>query len=136
MNPDRLAAAARALVGTRFRPRGRDPSTGLDCVGVLAAAFSACGVVDRLPRDYPLRHRRAPETGALAAGLGLVACTRPPAAGDVLMLRVDPLQFHFAIATGPATIVHAHAALQRVVEGPLPAGWPLAGQWRAAIERT
>ena len=36
-----LAAAAESLVGTRFRLHGRDPDTGLDCVGLLAASLAA-----------------------------------------------------------------------------------------------
>ena len=45
----RIARRARSLVGVRFRPQGRDPMLGLDCVGAAAAAAEepAC----RLPRD-------------------------------------------------------------------------------------
>ncbi len=38
MNAD-LAAAALNLIGTPFRLHGRDPATGLDCVGLVAEAM-------------------------------------------------------------------------------------------------
>ena len=33
MSAQALAEAAAALVGSRFRLHGRDPATGLDCIG-------------------------------------------------------------------------------------------------------
>ena len=41
----RAFAAAQAMVGARFRVQGRDAAGGLDCVGLVAAAYatgSAC----------------------------------------------------------------------------------------------
>ena len=55
-----LAAAAESLVGTRFRLHGRDPDTGLDCVGLLAASLAAIGRAAPLPNGYRLRARSLP----------------------------------------------------------------------------
>lgn len=133
MTPAQLADAARALVGTPFRLHGRDPHKGLDCVGVLAAAL---GRTDALPNGYCLRSRTRPATDAFAAELGLIPAEEPVMPGDVVLLRPAICQWHLAIATGAGMIVHAHAGLRKVVHGPLPADWPIAGHWRFAASRT
>lgn len=130
MTGPELALAARALVGTPFRLHGRDPGTGLDCVGVLEAASRACGLTARLPGRYALRSRRRPQTAAIAMRLGLEETGRPIEPGDVIMLRPGPCQHHFGIATAPGCFIHAHAGLRRVVEGPIPCAWPRIGHWR------
>lgn len=127
MRGDDLARAARALVGAPFRPHGRDPATGLDCLGVLVAA---CGAGMAVPGRPPLRSRRPPPAAEIAFALGLQPADMPIRAGDVVLTRPGPFQHHIAIATAPDRFVHAHAGLRRVVEGPLPGDWPLAGHWR------
>ena len=57
MTGAKLARAAMALVGCRFRLHGRDPASGLDCVGVLHAALASCGRSVSLPDTYTLRLR-------------------------------------------------------------------------------
>jgi cell wall-associated NlpC family hydrolase len=125
-----LARAARALVGTPFRLHGRDPQAGLDCVGVLEAAIRACGCDVRLPNLYALRSCRQPDLAPFASELGLLPIERPDRPGDVLLLQPGPFQHHLAIITAPSIIVHAHAGLRRVVEGPIPAYWPVIACWR------
>ena len=131
MTGEELAGAALALVGTPFRLHGRDPSRGLDCIGVLEAAASSCGVPVRLPNGYALRSRRLPELAAIAGSLSLGAASGAIRAGDVLLLRPGPCQHHLAIAVGERRIVHAHAGLRKVVASVLPETWPIARRWRA-----
>ena len=130
MSGEALAAAAEALVGAPFRLHGRDPASGLDCIGVLAAALAATGRRAALPNGYALRARFLPELGAIAAACGLAETTGPVRPGDVVFLRMGPCQFHLAIAGQRGRFVHAHAGVKRVIlsDGPLP--WPVAGQWR------
>lgn len=125
-----LAIAASALVGTPFLLHGRDPRIGLDCIGVLEAAFRACGQKVTLPNGYSLRSRRLPALADLPAKLGLQEIPAPAMAGDVIIVRPSPCQHHLAIATAPGRFVHAHAGLRRVVEGPLLEDWPVIRQWR------
>jgi cell wall-associated NlpC family hydrolase len=124
-----VAAAALALVGTPFRLHGRDPRSGLDCVGVLEVAL---GTQIPLPNGYALRSRTLPDVPAIMAALGLTDANGNTQPGDVLMLRCSPCQFHFAIAAATGRIVHAHAGLRKVVLGPLPDAWPVIGRWRLA----
>ncbi len=125
-----LARAAQAFEGTPFRLHGRDPQTGLDCLGLLAAALASLGRSCPLPNGYHLRNRDAtallPEPTALGFELG----RGPGEPGDVLLLQPGPAQFHLAIALEAGRFVHAHAGIGRVVisAGTLP--WPVFERWR------
>ena len=122
-----IVAAVRACVGTRFRAQGRVPGLGLDCVGVVLVAAAAAGVeaVDlpayRLGGDYP----------DVAEILATSGCMRidPALPGDVLVFAPIGYQRHFGIVT-PEGLVHAHAGLDRVVEGPIDTEWTIVGRWR------
>lgn len=118
---ERIVAAARGAVGARFRPQGRDPTLGLDCVGVVGVALG--GVA--LPGDYRLRCGRIPEA-AVPPGMTNCDGRRP---GDVLLCRVSPAQLHLIVRTDTG-FVHADAAARRVVERPGEVPWPIAAAWR------
>lgn len=130
-----LAAAALALVGTRFRLNGRDPGSGLDCLGVVAASLAAVGRPAPLPRQFSLRCRGEPDVEALVAPTGLVPACGAVAAGDVLLVRCSPVQLHLLVATAPDRYVHAHAGLRRVVLGPRDPAWAVARHWRLPDNR-
>jgi lipoprotein Spr len=121
---ERIVARARALIGVRFRPQGRSAATGLDCIGLAAAALG----VPAVPRDYPPHGGGITRlNGALAAaGLREVSEAR---AGDLLVAAPATARLHLAIATGTG-LVHADAGLRRVAERPGPPPWPVLGIWR------
>jgi cell wall-associated NlpC family hydrolase len=129
MSGDALARAAAALAGTRFRLHGRDPATGLDCIGLLAAALTAIGRPAPLPNGYALRSRALPGLDAVAAACGFTGAGAPLRPGDVLLARVGPCQHHLLIAAG-AGFVHAHAGIGRVIASAGPPGWPIVHHWR------
>ncbi|MFN3945196.1 MAG: peptidoglycan endopeptidase [Allosphingosinicella sp.] len=121
-------AAARELVGARFRPQGRVPAHGLDCIGV---AMIAAGVAeDSVRRDYPLHAFEPEELHAGLARAGLVRVdpdrTRP---GDVVVARPGAERLHLAVLVDGG-FVHADAGLRRVVEVPGALPWPLLSAWR------
>ncbi len=125
-----LAAAATVLVGSRFRLHGRDPATGLDCIGLLAAALAGCGRPVILPTGYPLRLRSLSGWLPDPCACGFAAAEPPFKPGDVVMLEPGPAQFHLAIAAPVLGWVHAHAGLRRIVhDAALPAG-PILHHWR------
>lgn len=116
---------ARSLVGARFRLHGRAPESGLDCVGLVAAALGRSDA----PSGYALRGGSAEGFVAMLDAAGLEAVERAEA-GDVLLIEAGARQFHLGVWTG-AGLVHADAGLRRVVETP---GWPrwrVVGIWRA-----
>ena len=119
------------MVGVRFRAQGRDAATGLDCVGLVWAAYAGAGCALPAPRAYPLRgwSRARIEAGLASAGFG--PASGKPDIGDVALIDVGGGQFHLALI-GPASFIHAHAGLRRVVETPLD-GIEGSAQWRLAL---
>lgn len=117
------AEAARAAIGARFRLHGRDPASGLDCVGLAALAFGA-----DVPGGYGMRSGDVTRVRATIAGLGLIEASEARA-GDLLLLAAGPGQLHLAIDSGSG-IIHADAMLRRVVERPGAPPWPVIGRWR------
>lgn len=125
--------AARALTGTRFRLQGRSAATGLDCVGLVVAAYHAAGARLLAMDDYALRGF------ALEAALGRIDASglrrtaagsgETWAAGDVALYILPAGQLHLAVL-GPGRIVHADALLRRVVEAPLHRLPPPTARWR------
>lgn len=133
MTGEDLARAALALAGAPFRLHGRDPATGLDCIGLFAAAMAQAGRPVDLPNGYALRARSLPDLCSFARSAGFVAVADgAPQPGDVCMVRPGPVQFHLVITATPTAFVHAHAGLGRVVVTPLDPAWPLVSQWRLA----
>lgn len=121
------------MAGAPFRPQGRDPATGLDCVGLVWAAYADAGRMLRPPAGYPLRgwRRERIEASLGAAGFGEVDDRRD---GDVLLIALAAGQFHLGVL-GPASFVHAHAGLRRVVETPFDGAIIAATRWRLCPPR-
>ena len=123
-----VAARARALVGTRFRPQGRSAEHGLDCVGLVAAAADI--PVEMIPSGYRLRSQLS-ET-ALSTHFGervRTIDTGEAGEGDVLLVRAGMGQDHFLVLV-EGGFVHADAGLGRVVERPGAVPWPMLAAWR------
>jgi murein DD-endopeptidase / murein LD-carboxypeptidase len=117
---------ALALVGAPFRLHGRDPATGLDCVGVAALVFG----VREVPRGYSVRSADESGVAALIDAAGLTRVRREPAAGDLVLLKSGPTQCHLVVMT-VAGFVHADAGIGRVVETPGSLPWPVIAIWEA-----
>lgn len=128
---ERLGEAALGLVGVPFRMHGRDPATGLDCVGVAVAALARIGRPVTLPADYRMRGGRLHRFDRWAASCGFVAAPAQglAATGDVLLCAAGPQQFHVMIDCG-AVLVHAHLGLRRVIAVPPPVTWLVLRRWR------
>ena len=129
MHPRRseIVAAARSCVGTRFRVQGRVPGVGLDCLGVVIIAGLGAGV--RLPdaADYLLRGAGVLRLDARIAE-AMLRVDRA-GAGDVMLFEPGPEMRHLGVWTG-VSVIHAHAGLRRVVEGPVDPAWTLIGIYR------
>ena len=128
--PLRLARAAETLEGTPFRLHGRDPATGLDCIGLLGAAMARAGQPICLPSGYPWRLRDLSRWLPSPQSCGFSVARSAVRPGDCVILQPGPAQFHLAIALRDDRWIHAHAGLRRVViSAELPAG-PIAAHWR------
>ena len=119
---DAVVRRARRLVGVPFRPQGRDPATGLDCVGVAINAFE----IDHraIRRDYRPRgfHEREIQRTLERCFERVHPGARKP--GDLILCAVRSDRPHFAIHCGES-FIHADARLRRVVETPGPPEWPV-----------
>lgn len=126
---DRLEAAARSLVGVRFRPQGRTRE-GCDCLGLVLQVAQTAGLrID--VASLPLRGLGVAEGMSL---LHEVGC-RPvdaAAAGDVLLGAPATLQLHLAVQV-QGGIVEADAGLRRVVLRPQRADERWHSIWRLPI---
>jgi hypothetical protein len=74
-----------------------------------------------------------PDANTVFEACGAVRVDRA-APGDILAIAPGPGQRHFGIAT-PLGLIHAHAGLERVVEGPLDPNWSIIAVWRLAGAR-
>jgi len=129
----RAFVRARRLVGARFRPQGYDPATGLDCVGLVWAAYAAAGRRLIRPSDYPLRGWSRARIADALARAGFVAVDGPRQSGDVALVALAAGQFHLVLM-GRDRCVHAHAGLRRVVEASLDAFADEASLWRLGCD--
>lgn len=134
---DDVLAAARKLIGTRFRWQGREATTGVDCVGLVAQALVGAGHRQALHAavcDYRMRGGSIAgwEARLRAAGLERAGDVR---AGDVVLVQAGTAQFHLMIATGEGH-VHAHAGLRQVVDMPGVSPWPEVSRWRCPDHST
>lgn len=125
-----LATAAESLVGTPFRLHGRDPATGIDCVGLVSEALRRCGREPVVPAGYRLRTVDVVPLLRFAAANSLVAATGETEPGDVLLVHFHGLQPHLLLAVARGGLVHAHAGLGKVVRQPGPCPEPVLGRWR------
>lgn len=125
-----LAEAAAQLIGAPFRLYGRDPETGLDCVGLVHAALRLCGHPGLRPFPYAL-HNRSVDAGVAALdAAGLIRCAEPAQPGAILLTHPGPAQAHLLIVGAGPAFIHAHAGLRRVVATPGPLLWPVVRSWR------
>ena len=114
---------ARGAIGARFRLHGRCAEFGLDCVGLAGLAYGIA-----VPRGYALRGGSVAQVIAAAEAAGLVRVD-DARVGDLLLLNAGAGQLHLAIASETG-VIHADAALRRVVERPGAAPWPELARWR------
>lgn len=125
-----LALAGEELIGSPFRLYGRNPETGLDCVGLVTASLSKIGRIAQAPKGYALRNVGVGQWLSLVAANGFEPCIDETRRGDLIMTRPGPGQFHLLIATGPRHVIHAHAGLGRVVRQPLDIPALVEARWR------
>lgn len=124
---DDVVARARALIGVKFRPQGRSPEAGLDCIGVVAMVFGLAAVRS----DYRLRFSARQELNGefTACGFRPIEVTKADV-GDVLVVEAGHRQLHVVVLTRDGYL-HADAGLRRVVEVPGAVAWPVVAAWRA-----
>lgn len=122
-----LAAAAASLLGVRFRLHGRNPATGLDCVGLVAEAMRRSGAEPVVPEGYRLRTVTVDSLLPFAKANRFDTADTPDNA-DVLLVMVSPVQPHLLLRVSGG-FIHAHAGIGRVTFLPGNPAWPVAAAW-------
>lgn len=115
-----IVTAARACLGTPFHHQGRQPSRGLDCLGLVAIAYRSAGFLFSDRQDYP----RLPKANELVDGL-LAAGLRPcdhMSEGDVLLFRIGNRLTHVGLVTDHG-VIHSFQPSGGVVEHRLSMAW-------------
>jgi len=126
----KLASAASRVVGVRFQLHGRNPKTGLDCIGLIAWSLKEIGENPSVPEGYSLRNSDLSLWKDCAELSGFKRETGPIEAGDLLLTKPGPGQHHLMVAANEREAIHAHAGLRRVVRQPLTSATKILAQWR------
>lgn len=126
-----IIQAARELLGVRFLHQGRDPNTGLDCVGFLVALGRRIGYPDiKDVTDY----RRVPSAEVIRQTLRH-NCDEIPVDevgdGDIYLMRlggIKPRHVSVRVPGENPSIIHASNAGVRIEEMTnFPLSWFVAG---------
>lgn len=112
---EQLVEAAKSFLGVPFRLHGRDPQTGLDCVGLVDVSLRAIGIRPILPRGYRLRNLNFARWLSCAERSGLLPTSGHPWPGDIVLSAPSAGQCHLMIASEHMEFIHAHAGLRKVV---------------------
>jgi murein DD-endopeptidase / murein LD-carboxypeptidase len=110
-----FVAAARACVGVRFRLQGRDPASGLDCIGLVIWSARQCGLALPDAQDYVLTDNPMRLDVALRAAPILPVDPASLVAGDLVRLLSNGQPLHLAIC-GEGTLIHSDMRCRKVVE--------------------
>ena len=114
LSPDMIVAEARTWIGTRYQHQASLKGVGCDCLGLVRGVWRVCiGDEPERPPAYAPDWAEAGgrETLAEAALRHLQPVALDTfAAGDVLLFRYREgmIAKHVAIASGSATMIHAH----------------------------
>lgn len=123
----RLDLAARKYVGTTFLHQGRDPSVGVDCVGLASVLLKECGLHELASHDLTT-YARNPNGGELERRMQ--AAFGPPvkdlAPGCLVTIQFYGPTRHVAIVgeyNGRLTLIHAYGRPPRVIEHSIDDKW-------------
>lgn len=113
---EKIVAAARSMIGTKFQHQARVPGVGVDCIGLLVCTAQLIGTT---PHDFTT-YAEEPNPDVLLKhlSLGMKQVRSPDAAGTALLFWVDKIDKkpqHFGIRT-PYGFVHAHRTAGQVAE--------------------
>lgn len=135
---ERIVAAARGWLGTRFHHQGRLKKTnmhagGVDCLGLLVGVATELDLCDRhgikLAALDKVDYSHQPDTQRLRQALSTALYkveTGVMQAGDVALMQIDGRAQHLAIISelaGARSMIHAYAPARAVVEHGLNQDW-------------
>lgn len=122
----RLDHAARRYLGTPFLHQGRDPTRGIDCIGLLVAAAKDCGLHGLAAHDFT-GYARNPAAQVLESRLSAALSS----ADDLQPGYIVSVDFfgktrHVGIIgehCGRLTIIHTYNRPSKVIEHGIDEKW-------------
>jgi len=114
-----LVAACRSFMDVPFRHQGRNPTIGLDCVGMVGAGMNVIGrpYMDR--KGYGREPHKNGLRDMLVANLGAAVPRAEMRPADVVLVKFDGEPRHVALITdigGRLGMIHVHSENKRVQE--------------------
>lgn len=116
-----VVAEARKHTGRPFRHQGRNPSTGLDCVGLAVRVLSDLGVDVVDSTSYEREPNPEMMAAAIEPYLSAINLTEA-SQGCILWIRFFKEPMHIAIVTDIG-MIHAYGTIGRVVEHGIDKKW-------------
>jgi len=122
-----IVGAARSMVGVPWKHQGRNPTAGVDCVGLVVLTGQLSGVTVYDTANYQ-RHAKNYDFVTHFVDAGCVAKPiKDRRLGDVLIFNDKTFPAHVGImadgALGTPHLVHAYALRREVVEEELTSEW-------------
>jgi len=128
MNADEFIAAARSMLGVKFKHQGRHETAGVDCAGLAVCASKKCGFnpVDKT------NYTRSPGYSDLVPILlqsGKLVPFGEEKRGDIWVFKIRGEPQHIAIQTedesdnNRARMIHSYAVMRMVVEHDIDDFW-------------
>lgn len=115
-----IVDTARQYLGVKWKHQGRNPESGLDCLGLIVQVAKDLGMNPHDPVDYT----KAPDGKRLMAELNTqLTLVINYQVGDILLMRMGTNPQHLAIVTETGGIIHSYANIRKVVEHPLDDEW-------------
>src|SRR5262249_22458520 len=106
---ERVVAAARSWIGTKYHHRARIRGVGVDCATLLVAVYAEAGVLPPfdLPAYSPPAHLNHDDEKYLAVVLEHCGEVERPDTGDMVLWRFGRTLSHGAIVVEWPTVIHA-----------------------------
>ena len=118
---DKIVAAARGWLGTRWHHQGRLKGVGVDCAGLIVCVGKELGLTSFDTTGYGHRPDSRELEEICHTNMKAIAIAKARA-GDVLLIEVDKMPQHLAFKTDIG-MIHAFAPLRRVVEHRIDEDW-------------
>jgi len=133
-----VVAEARTWIGTRFHHAQAVKGAGVDCARLVAAVYTACGVIQVPAIGYYAPDWFLHETTERLERAVAECCVpvERPDRGDLALFRFGRASAHSAIVTAWPAIIHADRGVDRVREDAVdpdgPLGRRFVGAWSPA----
>ena len=131
-----IVAEAQTWIDTPFHHGAQLRGVGVDCLNLLAAVYTACGVIapPEIPdyaQDWHLHHDEPRFLAAVLRYADPLPAGETPQPGDIVMFRYGRHAAHGAIVTAWPRVIHAWRDVGRVVLTEADTG-PLAARFAGA----